>query len=58
MALYTNLICQFCTKHVELDLLFMRDMILQNKLTVLHIPSYEQPVDIFTNHSLLHNSLS
>lgn len=48
IALPINPIYHYLTKHVEMDLHFVKDRVLQNKLVVLHVPSHEQPIDIFT----------
>ncbi|XP_022154958.1 uncharacterized protein LOC111022102 [Momordica charantia] len=36
------------TKHVELDIYFVGDLVLQKKLVVMHLPSTEQIADVFT----------
>ena len=36
------------TKHIELDLHFIRDHIAQKELHISHVPSYDQVADIFT----------
>ncbi|KAL5833008.1 hypothetical protein ACOSQ3_016682 [Xanthoceras sorbifolium] len=36
------------TKHIELDLYFVKDKVLQNKLLVNHVPSLDQTADIFS----------
>lgn len=36
------------TKHIELDLFFVRDKVLQKKIKVTYVPSADQIVDIFT----------
>ncbi|KAL5747198.1 hypothetical protein ACOSQ2_024495 [Xanthoceras sorbifolium] len=36
------------TKHIELDLYFVRDKVLQRDLIVNHVPSFDQTADIFT----------
>ncbi|KAH9769651.1 retrovirus-related pol polyprotein from transposon RE1 [Citrus sinensis] len=36
------------TKHIELDLHFIRDHIAQKELQISHVPSYDQVADIFT----------
>jgi len=36
------------TKHMELDIFFVRDKVLQKQLQVHHIPSLDQPVDLLT----------
>ncbi|KAH9699266.1 retrovirus-related pol polyprotein from transposon RE1 [Citrus sinensis] len=36
------------TKHIELDLHFIRDHIGQKELQISHVPSYDQVADIFT----------
>lgn len=48
VVLSTNPVCLSRTKHVELDLPFVRYRVLANKLVILHVPSHEQPTDIFT----------
>lgn len=44
VSLVVNL-CHVRAKHVELELHFVREMVLENKLMVQHILSTEQPVD-------------
>ena len=36
------------TKHIELDLHFIRDYIAQKELWINHVPSYDQVADTFT----------
>ena len=36
------------TKHIEVDVHFVRDLVLQKKIVVSYIPTEEQPADIFT----------
>ncbi|RVW90852.1 Retrovirus-related Pol polyprotein from transposon RE1 [Vitis vinifera] len=38
------------TKHIEIDLHFIRDQVLHNKLQLQYIPSTDQPADILTKH--------
>lgn len=38
------------SKHIELDILFVSDKVLQQALFICYIPSLEQVVDIFTKH--------
>ena len=37
-------------KHIELDLHFIRDKVLQNALKISYIPPSSQVADIFTKH--------
>uniref|UniRef100_A0A803Q0C4 Integrase catalytic domain-containing protein n=1 Tax=Cannabis sativa TaxID=3483 RepID=A0A803Q0C4_CANSA len=36
------------TKHIEVDVHFVRELVLQNKIDVSYIPTEEQPADMFT----------
>ena len=36
------------TKHIELDLYFVREKVLQKKLEIKHVPSQDQTADILT----------
>ncbi|GKB18691.1 ribonuclease H-like domain-containing protein [Tanacetum coccineum] len=36
------------TKHIEIDIHFVRDMIARVQVCVLHVPSHYQYADIFT----------
>ena len=38
------------TKHIELDLHFIHDKVLQNQLRIQYLPSSDQIADIFTKH--------
>lgn len=46
--LSTNPIQHQRTKHVELDILFVRERVALGQIRVLHVPSAHQYVDIFT----------
>ena len=43
-----NLILHAKTKHVELDLYFVREKVLQRKVSVQHVPSIDQVADVLT----------
>jgi hypothetical protein len=47
--LFTNPIQHQRTKHVEMDLYFVRECITIGDVCVLHIPTTSQFADIFTN---------
>lgn len=49
MALTTNPIFHACIKHVELHIHVIREKIHAYQFVVQHIPSIEQPANIFTN---------
>lgn len=36
------------TKHIEIDILFVRDQVALSQVRVLHVPSHSQYADIFT----------
>lgn len=46
--LSANPILHSKTKHVELDIYFVRDLVLHNKLIVRHLPALEQIADVLT----------
>jgi hypothetical protein len=46
------------TKHVEIDLHFVRDKVLLGEIKVLHIPLSSQFADVFTKDYQLHSSES
>lgn len=48
VALSHNPILHARTKHMELDLFFVRERVLSKQLKILHIPSEEQCADILT----------
>lgn len=50
LLLATNPVFHARTKHIELDLHFLRDKVLQNDLSIHYIPSSDQIADIFTKH--------
>ncbi|GKF64948.1 ribonuclease H-like domain-containing protein [Tanacetum coccineum] len=37
-----------CTKHIEIDIYFVRDLVAAGQVRVLHVPSCYQFADIFT----------
>ena len=47
--LSTNPVQHQCTKHVEIDLHFVRERVAAGDVRVLNIPTTSQFVDIFTN---------
>ena len=49
-ALAANLVSHACSKHVELDLHFIRDKVLRQEIQIQYIPSTDQVADIFTKH--------
>lgn len=64
IALQANHVLHGCTKHMELDIHFIRERIPVKFFVVQHIPSYEQLVDALTKliaiqeFLKLHNKLS
>lgn len=48
IALSANLVLHARTKHLELDLHFVRDKILSNSLSVRYVPTFDQIADILT----------
>jgi hypothetical protein len=46
--LFTNLVQHQCTKHVEIDLYFVRERVAIGDVCVLHVPTTSQFADIFT----------
>ena len=44
----SNLVQHQRTKHIEIDILFVRDKVALGHIYVLHVPSTAQYVDIFT----------
>ena len=49
MYLSTNPVKHQRTKHVELDIHFVREKVALGQVRVLHVPSSMQYADIFTN---------
>ena len=47
-SLQQNPILHARTKHVELDLYFVRDKVLQKKVMVQHVPLIDQTTDVLT----------
>lgn len=48
IALASNAVFHSRSKHIELDLHFVREKLIQKALTIGHVPTAEQPVDILT----------
>ena len=48
LAMSNNSVLHARTKHIELDLYFVRDKVLQKQLIVNHVPSIDQIADVFT----------
>lgn len=46
--LFGNLVQHQCTKHIEMDIYFVRDKVACGQVCVLHVPSCYQIADIFT----------
>ncbi|GKC74831.1 ribonuclease H-like domain-containing protein [Tanacetum coccineum] len=46
--LFSNPVQYQCTKHIEIDVHFVRDLVTAGKVRVLHVPSRYQYADIFT----------
>lgn len=56
-ALATNTVFHARTKHIEIDVHFVRDQVLKGMLEVRYVPSFEQITDCFTksvSHSQFH----
>lgn len=47
-AIATNPELHARTKHVEIDIHFVRDRVLDKEITIGYVPSLEQPTDVFT----------
>lgn len=50
VALSTNLFLHSRTKHVELNVYFVREKVLSKVFSVRHVPSWDQAVDVLTKH--------
>ena len=48
VQLATNPVLHARTKHVELDLYFVREKVLQKNVLVQHVPSIDQTIDVLT----------
>ncbi|GJU44111.1 ribonuclease H-like domain-containing protein [Tanacetum coccineum] len=46
--LSSNLVQHQCTKHIEIDIHFVRDLVAAGHIRVLHVPSRYQYADVFT----------
>nr|GEV39324.1 ribonuclease H-like domain-containing protein [Tanacetum cinerariifolium] len=47
--MFVNAVQHQCTKHIEIDIHFVRDFVASGQVRVLHVPSRFQYADIFTN---------
>ena len=59
-ALACNLVYHARTKHIEIDIHYVRNLVSENKLDVRYVPTEEQPADLLTKALPieLQNSLS
>jgi len=48
VALAHNSVMHSCTKHVELDLFFVREKVMAEQHQVIHVPAIDQKADILT----------
>jgi len=48
VSLVHNPVLHSCTKHIELDLFFVREKVLGKQLQVVHVPAADQRADILT----------
>ena len=48
VSLAHNRVLHSCTKHIELDLFFVREKVLRKQLQVVHVPAADQRADILT----------
>ncbi|MCI29062.1 copia protein, partial [Trifolium medium] len=46
--LFGNTVQHQCTKHIEMDIHFVREKVARGRARVLHVPSRHQIADIFT----------
>ena len=44
----TDLALHARTKHIKLDLYFIREKVLQGEIDIIHVPSYDQVAEILT----------
>ena len=47
-SLASNPVHHAITKHIELDVHFIRDLVATNQLDILYVSTYHQPTDLFT----------
>lgn len=55
-AIAANPVYYSKTKHIEIDLQFLRDKVERNEVEIIYIPSNDQVADALTNLSLTLNS--
>lgn len=55
--LASNPVIHAISKHIEIDVHYIRDQVLQNKVIVAYVPSADQIVDFLTN-DLTHTSFN
>lgn len=48
MQMAANLVLNARTKHIEIELYFVREKVLQCQLDVRHVPAFDQAVDVLT----------
>ena len=46
------------TKHIEIDLHFIRDQVMRGKIQLHFVPTEEQPIDLLTKHLISSRFLS
>ena len=49
-AFAANSVFHACSKHIEIDLHFVRDKVLRKELLIQYVPSIDQLADVFTKH--------
>lgn len=48
MLLFANRIIDAQTKHIELDIYFIREKVLRKEIDIRHVPTNEQVADVLT----------
>ena len=48
MLLFANPIIDAQTKHIELDIYFIREKVLKKEIDIRHVPANEQVADVLT----------